>query len=199
MMNETTEHIFTTFQRLALIHGLKKVTMEMVATECGISKKTIYKYFSSKDEIIQMLIDSVVERVKYEISSIQQRTSNPYDRMISFFEIIFEIIRNVPDTVMYDAGRYYPAIARKIQYLKDEYSSFVIRTIRQGIEEGLFKDINPVFVERFYMGAVDSVFSEEFMKNSGLTINDQISSFRTMLFSGLLKDGKDDLAREEAG
>ncbi len=199
MMNETTEHIFTTFQRLALIHGLKKVTMEMVATECGISKKTIYKYFSSKDEIIQMLIDSVVERVKYEISSIQQRTSNPYDRMISFFEIIFEIIRSVPDTVMYDAGRYYPAIARKIQYLKDEYSSFVIRTIRQGIEEGLFKDINPVFVERFYMGAVDSVFSEEFMKNSGLTINDQITSFRTMLFSGLLKDGKDDLAREEAG
>ena len=49
---EVKEKIILKFHELALTYGIKRITIDMLAKECGISKKTVYKYFTSKEDLI---------------------------------------------------------------------------------------------------------------------------------------------------
>lgn len=128
--------ILDAFRRLAMSHGLKRITIDMLAAECGISKKTIYKYYDSKEEIIEKFANDIVDKVKKEFYKIQLIEENPEQAMVKFFGIIWEIIRNIPATIIQDARMYYPKIERMIEDLKNEYNAVFVDNIKKGIAAG---------------------------------------------------------------
>ena len=174
------------FTQLSTIHGIKRITIDMLAKECGISKKTVYKYYNSKDEIIQQFADNIISTLHKEFEKIQLIEDNPELAMNKFFEIIYEIIRYLPTTIIEDAKRFYPEIENKINKIREEYTIVFIKTIKKGINSGVFRDINPNFVEGFYTAAVSKVFNPDFILENNLTVQESISSLKTMLMWGLL-------------
>jgi len=183
------QKIFEKFNALSIKMGFKKVTVEMLAKECGISKKTIYRHFKSKDEIIQTYATNIIQHINYEFVRIQKDYSDPKEILYKFFDIIFQIISNIPeDTIMQDARKFYPDIENKIIFLREEYSKIFLKTIKRGIKEGVFKNINPHFIEGMYLGSVNYIFSPTFMSQKKLSVKETITSFKIMLFSGLLNE-----------
>ena len=56
-MNDKKEYILKQIRELYLKFGIKSVTMDDVASEFGISKKTLYQYFEDKADLVQQVID----------------------------------------------------------------------------------------------------------------------------------------------
>lgn len=178
--------ILDAFRRLAMSHGLKRITIDMLAAECGISKKTIYKYYDSKEEIIEKFANDIVDKVKKEFYKIQLIEENPEQAMVKFFGIIWEIIRNIPATIIQDARMYYPKIERMIEDLKNEYNAVFVDNIKKGIAAGVFRDINPAVIEAVYLAAANSVFAPQFILEHNLTVQETFLSFQTILMNGIL-------------
>ena len=183
--------ILDKFQVLAASRGIKNVTIDILAKECGISKKTIYKYYQSKDEIVECFADNVVNMIAEEFVLTRKSKLNPEEMINRFFDIIFEIIKNIPSAMLHDIRRFYPDVEARINLLREKYGVIFIATIKEGINSGVFKDINPIFVEKFYMGAVAEVFDPEFILKNNITINEVVTSFKTILLTGLLRHQKD--------
>jgi len=179
--------ILVKFQALSAVRGIKNVTVDMLAKECGISKKTFYKYYQSKDEIVENFADNVVNNIAEEFVLIRKSKSNPEEMINAFFDIIFAIIKNIPSAMIQDIRRFYPDVEARINTLREKYSVVFVATIKEGIKSGVFKDINPLFLEGFYLGAVNEVFKPEFILKNNITINEAVSSFKTILLTGLLR------------
>ena len=187
---DVKEKILAKFYELATHHGIKRITIDMLAKECGISKKTVYKYFQSKDEIVNKFANSIIKTLSNEFDKIQLLEENPEQVMNKFFEIIYEIIKTIPTTIIEDARRFYPEIEKKIEKIRGEYTIIFIKNIKKGIKAGVFRDINPKFIEGFYTAAVERVFNPDFILENNLTVQESIASLRTMLLYGLINTDK---------
>ncbi len=181
-------NILEAFHRLAIFHGLKKVTVDILARECGISKKTIYKHFKDKKEILGRFTADIISKLSDEFYRTQLIEDNPEKLLLKFFDIIFETVQKLPPSIVTDAAHYYPDIEEKIIQLREQYTIVFLKIIKKGIKQGQFRDINPFFLEGFYDAVVNRVFTPGFIIQNNLSVQDALSSFKTILLNGLLRD-----------
>src|SRR5215831_11491328 len=83
------KHILSTAKSQFLQFGFSKVTVDEIASKLGISKKTIYKFFSSKDEIINILLTQSMTEMDAQCKSIVNRED------LGFVDKLREMMKNI--------------------------------------------------------------------------------------------------------
>lgn len=146
-----------------LKHGFKSVTMDDIALEMGISKKTIYKYFKNKKELIKIVITQLIEKISYGIDFIFEMNLNPIDKLFTIKDFVTYYLKSESSSPFYQLQKYYPVIFNSLisnQFNKvDEY---VIKNLKNGIEQGLFRnDINLKLISRFYATGINGIRNAE--------------------------------------
>ncbi len=183
--------IVATFHEMSNERGIRGITIEMLARKCRISKKTIYKYFSSKDEIIHTIADTILGEFQDAFSDIDAHVVDPLVKLHRLTELPFRFLGNISSLLLQDINQLYPEIELKINSIRDTYREGFIRNFNEGIKAGCFKDINPAFVSSFIAGAGERVLNSEFILKNNLTLIDAMSSFQSLLLSGLVDGGGD--------
>ena len=178
--------ILEKFRELMWERGIKRVTVEILAKECGISKKTIYKYFKSKDEIFSILTDELIDKLKDEVLEIVNREKDPVKRLQELLEIPFNTFQNVPDVLLYDVRTYYPEIEKRLNDTRSAHRDLVVNTFKQGIDNGVFKNIDPTLIFEFFIGAGNRILSTEFILENGFTLKEVLKNYHQMILSGIL-------------
>lgn len=139
--------------------GVKSTTMDDISHEIGISKKTLYDYFPTKEALVRETLQSYFTKIDQIISSINKKNVNAVEK---FFTIIENTISNVSfdevESRLINIKKYYPEIFEEIQLkqLKIIQNNFR-KIILQGILEGLFRedfDLN-LFIKFYYIGAIN--------------------------------------------
>lgn len=146
--------------------GFKSVTMDDIAKEMGISKKTIYKYFENKE----LLIECATEVSQATIhQAIEEVISHNYDAITENFEIrnmfskTFDISETSP---VYQLKKHYPQIYEQVVNREIcQRDSYLTQNIRKGIEQGYYrKEIDPdVYTKLYYtlvFGIKETIISE---------------------------------------
>lgn len=91
-------------------YGIKSVSIDDICREMGMSKKTFYQHYSTKDELVDGLLSESVERMDQHLS--QCLGDKPFEDLIHHFvhyqQTIKNDVRRVP-TLVYDLQKYYPA------------------------------------------------------------------------------------------
>ena len=139
--------------------GFKSVTMDDIACELCISKKTIYKYFSNKELLIEEGTREVHKEI-YEI--INQIISKKYNAIQENFEIrkmFKEMFKSTETSPLYQLKKHYPQIYEVVMHREiDECKSVFIQNIKKGIEEGFYREnINIDTFVRFYYTLIFSI------------------------------------------
>ncbi|WP_299523273.1 TetR/AcrR family transcriptional regulator [uncultured Lutibacter sp.] len=153
--------------------GFKSVTMDDIANELGISKKTIYKYFKNKVELVD-------EATEYTHSLMHTEVLKIYDMGYNAIEENFEVnkkfkglLQNSDNSPIYQLQKYYPETYKRI--MSQEFCMFkdcLSNNIEKGIKEGLFRpDIVKDQVVKFYFSLIMSVHDSNLYKYSKNTIN----------------------------
>lgn len=139
--------------------GFKSVTMDDIANELAISKKTIYKYFKTKVGLVDETISYLHERMLEGILCICNKGHNAIQENFEIKEMFKDLLKNSDDSPMYQLKKYYPETFDKI--MMKEFSMFkdcISQNIEKGIKEGLYrKNIDKDLITKFYFSLAMSV------------------------------------------
>ncbi|WP_439558452.1 TetR/AcrR family transcriptional regulator [Dyadobacter sp.] len=146
-------------------YGIKSVTMDDIARDLGISKRTIYQHYSDKEAILALVIQEELNSQQCELEKLDERAENPIEQLIYSSVQMRETMANMNPTFLYDLKKYYPDAWALFQTYKHEY---IIKSLRdnllKGIELGLYRpeidvDILALLrVEQVVMGFDPTIF-----------------------------------------
>jgi len=160
-MNDKKLEIVKRVWELYREFGIRSVTMDDVVREMGISKKTLYQYFSDKTELVMAVMDSVYEKRKNEMLEVLLGKENAIEEMLTYYGLQLKMIREHKPTLIYDLKKYYPKIYEKVSKRKrlHIYDS-VLQNLRRGKSEGLFRaDINEEILARLNLMRIEAIMS----------------------------------------
>jgi AcrR family transcriptional regulator len=130
---------------LMLRNGVKHVTMDDIATQLGMSKKTIYQFYKDKDALVMAVVNFELEEQSSKCQRTQDTADNAVHEMFMLLEDIQQMFKNMNPMTMNEIAKYYPEAFARIQNHKDEFMHQIIKTnLIKGIEQGVYrKEIDP--------------------------------------------------------
>lgn len=130
---------------LMLRNGVKHVTMDDIATQLGMSKKTIYQFYKDKDALVMAVVNFELEEQSLKCQSTQDTADNAVHEMFMLLEDIQQMFKNMNPMTMNELAKYYPEAFLRIQNHKDEFMHRIIKTnLIKGIEQGVYRnEIDP--------------------------------------------------------
>lgn len=132
--------------------GFKSITMDDIANDMGISKKTIYKYFINKEVLIVESTSTVHQHVIDTIALIVGRNFNPVEENFEIRKIFEGIFQTADASPLYQLKKHYPEIYKLVMD-KEEHECFqyMRHNISRGIEQGYYRpDVDIESSMRFY-------------------------------------------------
>ncbi|WP_018618878.1 TetR/AcrR family transcriptional regulator [Spirosoma luteum] len=157
------ERILAEAERLFWKFGVRSVTMEEIAKQLGISKKTIYQHFSDKEQILYQVIQHKTSRNQSEMECMVIDTANPIEEILSVLTMMQKNADQVSPNLLMDIKRYYPqAFSLFRQYKEDQIMGSILGNIQKGIAVGLYRaDINPAILARLRVEQIELAFNHD--------------------------------------
>ena len=140
-MENAKHKIVETASSLYRKFGIKSVTMDDIARECMISKKTLYKYVNDKaDLLIQTFrFEFDVQEQRFEL--ITKKNINAIEKILEINKILISMLKTHKPSIEYEMRKYYPVIHKELveKVAKLTYKS-MCKNLKLGIREGLYYD-----------------------------------------------------------
>lgn len=127
------ERILTGSLELFYRAGIKSVTMDDIAKHLAVSKKTIYQFFTDKNELVIALVKQKMEEDEQQMITSMASASNVIEQLIDMMQCSEEIFSRANPILMYDMQKYHPAAWDEFQKFKN---GVVISTLEQLLREG---------------------------------------------------------------
>jgi AcrR family transcriptional regulator len=159
---EVRERILKAAEELFTKFGIRSVTMDEIASELGISKKTIYLHFEDKDAIVHEVATLRMRCDQFESEKIYKEAENPIDEVFREIEMFKHHAAALNPVVVYDLKKYYPKTWQLFQQHKQTvFLEITKRNLREGVEQGLYrKVINIEVLSRLRMEEIDIAFDQ---------------------------------------
>ncbi|MDT0685208.1 TetR/AcrR family transcriptional regulator [Autumnicola psychrophila] len=146
------EKILITASDMFLSLGFKSVTMDDIADNLGISKKTIYNHFSTKNKLVQATIIHLFDVIQTGIDKIRAQRKNPIVELYEIKRFTMTYLKDEKASPHYQLHKYYPKIAQPIEkkYF-DVVQDCVTDNLERGIESGHYRSGIPIsFIGRIH-------------------------------------------------
>lgn len=144
--------------------GFKMVTMDEIAKELGISKKTIYTHFASKDLLVEETANFLMDEVTERLRNISGTCETPVHEHFIIKNCMGELFgHNIQPSTIYQFNKYYPKIAEQINKKRQKDFAFIIkRNLKDGVKKGYYrKDIDLDFVRIMFFISSTYLFQQE--------------------------------------
>ncbi|MDA8605630.1 TetR/AcrR family transcriptional regulator [Flavobacteriales bacterium] len=131
--------------------GIRSVNMAELASEMGVSKKTLYIHFNDKDDLIQRCMSAHCDQMEQVISEAENSEGNAIDSELAIIDFVHTVITRMHPSMLHDLRKYHPIAFDTINKREDEIIlGTVERNIKRGQKEGLYRtDISAVLTARF--------------------------------------------------
>lgn len=173
-MDATKEKILNKAGDSFLKFGFKSFTMDDIAKDLGISKKTIYKYFNNKRDLVTQTVTHIHEDCLCKIDGVCKLGHNAIEENFEIKKIFKEMFQaSTDESPMYQLEKYYPQVFEKV--MQKEFTMFqdcIATNIDKGIAQGLYrKNIDIHVATRFYFSLIMAVHDENLFTYNKNTIN----------------------------
>lgn len=164
------EEIVLTATKMFLTLGFKSVTMDDVAAKMGISKKTIYKHFENKEELIEACVNHVHTEIGVKMTAIFEKSKNAVEENFLIRDMFNEMFKTDGDSPVYQLKKHYPAIYERVRERESEQCKEFFRiNVVKGIEQGYYKnDTNVDHAVLFYYMLIFAI-NENFQSEKEVT------------------------------
>jgi len=160
---EQRENIIRVSKMLFLKYGIKSISMDDIARELGISKKTLYTVVGSKDILVKEVVKDHVKEESQIIHHIEMESKNALEVMFKITNHVNTFMRDMKPSITYDLKKYHRG---SWEIIETEHHGFIEKTIKlnieRGIKEGLYRDnINPFVISKIYISNMELLTNEE--------------------------------------
>lgn len=159
------ETILKKASEMFLNYGFKSVTMDDIAGDLGVSKKTIYKFFKNKEVLVDKSTELIHQNIQEKIKDVCAEKYNAIQENFEIKRKMDSLFKKLGDSPSFQLKKYYPQTFCKIvDKRKDSFKNFIFNNIEKGISEGLYrKEIQKEMIVRLYFLLSTGIYaSEEF-------------------------------------
>ncbi|HWL15901.1 MAG TPA: TetR/AcrR family transcriptional regulator [Opitutus sp.] len=181
--------ILTAAHRHLFEHGYAALTMDELAHEIGVSKKTLYVHFSGKDAIVERIIDAIGASLRVRMDGVLTDSSLTFPQRVSgVVDVAGSTLARLSPPLLRELQRYAPAIYRKLEELRQKNIPYVFgKLIRSGIAEGRVRaEVDPAFAVEFWLHAIRGLVQPASLERTQLTPRQTLEKALNLFFSGLL-------------
>jgi AcrR family transcriptional regulator len=154
---EPQEKILQTSLELFFKYGIKRVTMDDIAKELGMSKKTIYHFYKEKDDLVNQLCEVEMQKQSVLFDKITLEVNNPIHEIMLISQKMREMMQHINPVFFIDLQKYYPTAFSIFQKFKEECAfKDILRNVQEGKKQGIYRsDVNEEFAARHRLAQID--------------------------------------------
>ncbi len=119
-------------------YGLRSVTMDEIAVQLGVSKKTLYQYYADKDELVDAVIIDVLNQNRESCDTDRKAAKNAIHEVFLALDMMQEMFQNMNPAVLHEMEKYYPKAFEK--FTQHKYL-FLYRVLKENIERGIGEEL----------------------------------------------------------
>jgi TetR/AcrR family transcriptional regulator, cholesterol catabolism regulator len=152
------QEITTKISEIYVRYGIKSITMDDLARDLGISKKTLYLHFKDKKDVVEKVINHLITQQKCGINqTLNLPDTNAIDQLMLMTHFFAVHLKNANPTLTYDLQKYYPSVWEEVlAFKREEIYKYIMDNISQGINEGLYRDeINYEIIAHIYVSRLE--------------------------------------------
>jgi len=169
--------------------GFYKTTMDDVASELGMSKKTIYKFFPSKEDLVMAIAKHFMNRMKSKILPALNTDKNAIEKLGELIKILAGASEKISPKRMEEMKRHFPAIWNEIDSFRTKMMfENITKVINQGKEEGLFIDYPTSIIMNMLVASVRSIVNPDFIMNNNFSIIEAARNAFKILIGGIVTE-----------
>lgn len=169
-MSTSNQHIQDLAFQLFRIHGIKSVTMDDIAREAGVSKKTIYQNYENKEDLIISALKEKFEENKVIVDEVLNSDKNPVEKIISLYDFTLKSIHSYSLAFFWGIKKYHPnAQAMCTDYLRDLIFNKISKLLEEAQQQKVIRqDIDVPLVSKIYFWGLqeftDGAFADQMTK-----------------------------------
>lgn len=172
--SEQLSKILLKASEMFLSIGIRTVTLDDIARDLGISKKTIYSHFKNKGQLVFECVRTDLQIKQQIVAEITQQDFNAIEEMLHIGRQVMHSLQTFSVNIIIDLMKFYP---ESWQLIEDHKSNFVynivLNNIRKGKEQGLYRDnINEDVTARIFIGFTDSVMMPQGVLKNGMPLSE---------------------------
>ncbi len=158
---DTKERILLAAQELYYKYGIRSVSMDDIAKHLSISKKTIYKFYNEKDELVIELMKIKIKEDQKKFKELEEESDNVVEETIKLMKHVGKLVGEVNPNFFYDIQKYHPKawdifIDFKVQFILKMVEDVLVRGIKQGL---IRPEINVKILARLRMEEIEIGFN----------------------------------------
>ncbi len=173
------EKIILKSTELFLTLGFKSVTMDDIANEMGISKKTIYVYFKNKTKLVEATTFRLFDVICDGIDCIFDKSSDPIKELYDIKMFVMEHLKNEKASPQHQLKKYYFEIhelLRKKQF--EKMNSSISKSLSHGKDTGVFRaNINVDFISRMYFNGMNGIKDQTIFPANTYTVAELMEDY----------------------
>ena len=164
--------------------------MDTIATDLGISKKTIYQHFPDKDTMVFDVVKSFIEQDNAKWEELDRLYSNVIEKIFKSFEMTKDLFTQMNPRLLYEIQKYFP---NAYQLFADHGEKCIhenlIADFKKGAQFGFFRnDVDFEFLARLRMAEVNLAFNPDFYPNNKLPLYETQLVMLDIFMRGILTE-----------
>ncbi|MBR4839503.1 MAG: TetR/AcrR family transcriptional regulator [Paludibacteraceae bacterium] len=182
METSTKERIIEHAAWQFLNNGIKNITMDELAEQLGMSKRTIYELFQNKEELIMESLKHFVQKNNSKQKEIYKSADNAFVALLSLYNSNKEGFLRVNHRFIDDLKKYFPKISKMHEDSKEKNSEFLTKIFDDAQKDGfILKTLNPAILSHLFAEQMAIVFE----KSSKFQFMDLYETMCVTFFRGI--------------
>jgi len=180
---DVKERILSKATDLFMRYGIRSITMDEIAAQLGISKKTIYQFFTDKDDMVAAVIDHEIQSNEMECMQFRDQADNAVHHVFLAMENLEEMLTCMNPLMLYDLEKHHPRSYKKLREYKYQFLHRILMdNLQAGIREELYRsDIQLDIVAKCRIESAFLVFNQDVFPHNRYKIS-EVNFELAMLF-----------------
>lgn len=162
-MSEVKEKILSESEAMFMRYGFKSITMDDVARELGVSKKTLYQFFVDKNDLVAQCVENHLDKIREGCIFINTHATDPVSEMLEISSHVGQQIKHVNPAALFDLRKYFKPVWDKLDDFRKQYiTQNITRNLESGKKKGFYwKDIDTELTCKLYVYLLDFVLNPD--------------------------------------
>jgi len=191
IMNETSrQRIIEHARDRFFAVGFSKVTMDELSQELGISKKTMYQHFPSKNDLLDEVVGWQVRDVGGNINTILESPDDVITKLYMMWTVVGRMACRVSKQMLDDVQRHRPDLWKRIEEMrKKNIQDSMSRMVDEGIRRGFVRsDVNKEVMILMYISSVQGVVNPDILTNNSFSTEEALKTILRVFLDGILTE-----------
>ena len=160
---EIKDRILRHSRTLFMQNGIKSVSMDDIAASMAMSKKTLYKWFDNKDELVHAVMQQHLTETQHDCDRLLGQADSAVAELLGMMDWMRRQFSDVHPSIFYDMQKFHPAtwqlwVSHKHEYILTQ----IVDNLRRGMAEGLFRaDLDVDVLGRLRLAQIEMAFNAD--------------------------------------